>query len=302
MSGAPTPRSTQLGILLMLGAAVTFGLQDGLSRLLAEAYNVVSVVTIRYWAFFLFVLAFSASRAGGIRAAARTRLPWVQCVRSILLITQICTAAYGFIVIGLVSWQVIFATYPLMIAALSVPLLGERVGWRRWLAIIAGFAGVVVALDPGGDVFGVTMLLPLFGAAQFALYGVLTRVVGRVDSAATSFFWTGTVGALAITVVAPFAWNPPVGGDWWWMLALCIAGIGGHFLLIKAFEMAKAGVLQPFAYFGIATSAAVGFFAFGDVVTPAMLAGGAIIIAAGLFTFWRERVIARRGDGNRTAA
>ena len=297
MSAAPPPptaRSTQLGILLMLGAAVTFGLQDGLSRLLAEAYNVISVVTIRYWAFALFVLAFSATRPGGIRAVARTGQPFLQILRSILLITQICTAAYGFTVIGLVSWQVIFASYSLLIAALSVPFLGERVGWRRWLAIIAGFAGVVLALDPGGEVFGVSMLLPLFGAAQFAFYGILTRMAGHTDSAETSFFWTGIVGALAITLLAPLSWNPPVGGDWWWMMLLCVAGITGHFLLIKAFEMAEAGVLQPFAYFGIATSAAVGYFGFGDAVTPAMLTGGGIIIAAGLFTLWRERVVAQR--------
>ncbi len=298
MEPPPAARSTQLGILLMLGAAVTFGLQDGLSRLLAEAYNVMSVVTIRYWAFALFVLAFSATRPGGIRAVVRTRRPFLQILRSILLITQICTAAYGFTVIGLVSWQVIFASYPLMIAALSVPFLGERVGWRRWLAIFAGFAGVVVALDPGGEVFGVSMLLPLFGAAQFALYGILTRMAGRSDSAATSFFWTGVVGAAAITLLAPLAWNPPVGGDWWWMMLLCVAGVGGHFLLIKAFEIAEAGVLQPFAYFGIATSAAVGYFGFGDAVTPAMLAGGGIIIAAGLFTLWRERVVTRRQATN----
>jgi drug/metabolite transporter (DMT)-like permease len=222
----------------------------------------------------------------------------LQVFRSILLITQICTAAYGFTVIGLVSWQVIFASYPLMIAALSVPFLGERVGWRRWLAIFAGFAGVVLALDPGGEIFGLSMLLPLFGAAQFALYGVLTRIAGRADSAETSFFWTAMVGALAITLIAPAAWNPPVGGDWWWMLLLCLAGVGGHFLLIKAFEIAEAGVLQPFAYFGIATSAAVGYFGFGDTVTPAMLAGGSIIIAAGLFTLWRERGGARREATN----
>jgi drug/metabolite transporter (DMT)-like permease len=294
MTQPPTARSTQLGILAMLGAAVTFGLQDGLSRLLAEAYNVLSVVTIRYWFFVLFVLAFSASRPGGIRVMARTRRPILQIFRSILLITQICTAAYGFTVIGLVSWQVIFASYPLMIAALSVPFLGERVGWRRWLAIIGGFVGVVVALDPGGEIFGVPMLLPLFGAAQFALYGILTRIAGRVDSAGTSFFWTAIVGAVAITLIVPAAWNPPVGNDWWWMLLLCLAGVGGHFLLIKAFEIAEAGVLQPFAYFGIATSAAVGYFGFGDAVTPAMLTGGGIIIAAGLFTLWRERVVARR--------
>lgn len=295
MSRPAAARSTQFGILMMLGAAVTFGLQDGLSRLLAEAYNVVSVITIRYWVFALFVLAFSASRPGGIRAVARSRRPWIQVFRSILLITQISTAAYGFTVIGLVSWQVIFASYPLMIAALSVPLLGERVGWRRWLAIMAGFAGVVLALDPGGDIFGYSMLLPLFGAAQFALYGVMTRIAGRADSAETSFFWTGVVGVVTISLVAPVAWNPPVGDDWWLMLILCVAGIGGHFLLIKAFELAEAGVLQPFAYFGIATSAAVGYFGFGDAVTPAMLGGGAIIISAGLFTLWREHVVARRG-------
>ena len=294
MSGAPTPPSNQLGILLMLGAAITFGLQDGLSRLLAEAYNVMSVITIRYWAFALFVLAFSASRPGGIRAVARTRQPILQTVRSILLITQIFTATYGFTVIGLVGWQVIFASYPLMIAALSVPFLGERVGWRRWLAILAGFAGVVVALDPGGEIFGFTMLLPLFGAAQFALYGILTRMAGRGDSTETSFFWTGIVGAVAITLIAPLAWNPPTASDWGWMMLLCGAAIIGHFMLIKAFEIAEAGVLQPFAYFGIATSAAVGYFGFGDAVTPAMLAGGGIIVAAGLFTLWRERVVARR--------
>ncbi len=294
MSGAPAP-SNQLGILLMLAAAVTFGLQDGLSRLLAEAYNVMSVVTIRYWAFALFVLAFSASRPGGIRAVARTGRPVLQIARSILLVTEICTAIYGFTIIGLVGWQVIFASYPLMIAALSVPFLGERVGWRRWLAIIAGFAGVVLALDPGGEIFGVAMLLPLFGAAQFALYGILTRMAGRTDSAETSFFWTGIVGAVAITLIAPLAWNPPADGDWWWMMLLCIAGITGHFLLIKAFEIAEAGVLQPFAYFGITVSAAIGYFVFGDAVTAAMLAGGAIITGAGLFTFWRERVASERG-------
>ena len=294
MTAAPAARATRLGILLMVGAAVTFGLQDGLSRLLAEAYNVLSVITIRYWFFALFVLAFSATRPGGIRAVARTKRPWLQTARGILLITEICTAVYGFTLIGLVGFQVIFASYPLMIAALSVPFLGERVGWRRWLAIIAGFAGVVLALDPGGEVFGLPMLLPLFGAAQFALYGILTRIAGRTDSAETSFFWTGIVGAVAITLVVPFAWTPPVGGDWLWMMLLCVGGIGGHFLLIKAFEITEAGVLQPFAYFGIATSAAVGYFGFGDAVTPAMLTGGGIIIAAGLFTLWREQVVARR--------
>ena len=96
-------------------------------------------------------------------------------------------------------------------------------------------------------------------------------------------------GAIAMTLVAPFAWNPPVGSDWGWMAALCITGVAGHFLLIKALEQAEASLLQPFAYFGMLVSAAIGHFGFGDPVTPAMLFGAAMIVAAGLFTLARER-------------
>ncbi len=284
-----TSRSAQLGIIMMLGSAATFGLQDGFSRLLAENYNVLSVVTIRYWFFMLFVLGFSATREGGIVSVARTSRPALQIFRGILLVTQICTAIYGFTIVGLVGWQVVFASYPLMIAAMSVPFLGERVGWRRWLAIAIGFVGVAIALDPQASLLSPQIILPVLGAVQFALYGILTRIAGRTDSAETSFFWTGVAGAIAMTLVAPFAWNPPVGGDWGWMAALCITGVAGHFLLIKALEQAEASLLQPFAYFGMLVSAAIGHFGFGDPVTPAMLFGAAMIVAAGLFTLARER-------------
>ena len=293
MTAAPSARATQAGILLMIGASLTFGAQDGLSRLLAESYGPVTVIAIRFWFFALFVLAFAATSPGGIRRVAKSKRPVFQTLRGLLLITQICTAVYGFTMVGLVGYQVIFASYPLMVAALSVPFLGERVGWRRWLAISAGFGGVALALDPRSSPFGPQMIIPLVGSVQFAAYGILTRIAARHDSAGTSFFWTGMVGALAMSLMVPFAWNPLQGGDWMWMAMLCLTSTGGHFLLIKAFDLAEASVLQPFAYFGIATSAAVGFIVFDDAVTASMLTGGAIIIAAGLFTFWRERVQAR---------
>ena len=293
VSDDASPRSTQLGILLMVGAAVTFGVQDGLSRFLAEGHGPITVIAIRYWFFALFVLGFAATRPGGIRGVARSNRPWLQTARGVLLVTEILTAVYGFTVIGLVGFQVIFASYPLMIAALSVPFLGERVGWRRWLAIGAGFCGVALALDPHGSLFGPQMLIPLIGAIQFAAYAIMTRIAARHDSAETSFFWTGMAGAAAITLITPLAWSPPQGSNWIWMVLLCLSGVGGHFLMIKALEKAEASVLQPFAYFGIATSGAIGFLIFDDAVTAAMLTGGAIIIAAGLFTFWRERVQAR---------
>ena len=126
----------------------------------------------------LFVLAFSATRSGGIRGVARTSRPALQIFRGILLVTQICTAIYGFTIVGLVGWQVVFASYPLMIAAMSVPFLGERVGWRRWLAIAVGFVGVAIALDPQAALLSPQIILPVLGAIQFALYGILTRVLG----------------------------------------------------------------------------------------------------------------------------
>ena len=110
--------------------------------------------------------------------------------------------------VGLVGYQVIFASYPLMVAALSVPFLGERVGWRRWLAISAGFSGVALALDPRGSPFGPQMIIPLFGAVQFAAYGIMTRIATRHDSAETSFFWTGIVGAASMSLIVPLAWSP----------------------------------------------------------------------------------------------
>ena len=256
------------------------------------------MITIRYWFFLLFVLAFSATRPGGLKHVAGTTRPWLQTLRALLLVSQICTALYGFTIVGLVGFQVIFASYPLIIAALSVPFLGERVGWRRWLAITAGFGGVALALDPRGSPFGPQMIIPLLGAIQFAGYAILTRIASRTDSAETSFFWTGMVGAIAMSLIAPLAWTPPHGTDWLWMLLLCLFGTAAHFMMIKALDKAEASVLQPFSYFGIATSATIGFVVFDDPVTQAMLTGAAIIIAAGLFTFWRERVRSKQEESD----
>jgi drug/metabolite transporter (DMT)-like permease len=150
--------------------------------------------------------------------------------------------------------------------------------------------GVALALDPRGNLFGPQMIIPLLGAILFAGYAILARIASRTDSAETSFFWTGMVGAIAMSLAAPLAWTPPHGTDWLWMLLLCLFGTAAHFMMIKALDKAEASVLQPFSYFGIATSATIGFVVFDDPVTQAMLTGAAIIIAAGLFTLWRERV------------
>ncbi|GAA0299980.1 DMT family transporter [Rhodovulum strictum] len=284
-----TEQNTRLGILLMVATTFVFAMQDGLSRHLAGEYNVLMVVMIRYWFFAAFVIAIAARKAGGIRAAAATRRPLVQAFRGLLLAAEICVMVAGFVLLGLVESHAVFTCYPLLVAALSGPVLGERVGWRRWAAIGVGFVGVLVILQPGFRVFSPAALIPLAAAFMFALYGLLTRLVAHTDSAATSFFWTGTMGAVAMTAVGIWFWEPMAPRDWGFMAALCVTGAGAHFLLIKAYEVAEASAVQPFAYLQLVFAAALGITVFDETLAPNVVLGAAIVVAAGLFTLWRER-------------
>ena len=281
---------TRLGILLMIGVTIVFALQDGLSRHLAETYNVFMVVMVRYWFFAAFVISIARRRSGSIRTAARTTQPILQTVRGLLLAAEICVMVAAFVTLGLVESHAIFTCYPLLVAALSGPILGEKVGWRRWTAIGIGFVGVLIILQPGVTVFAPAAAIPLASATMFALYGLLTRYAARKDSTATSFFWTGTVGALALTPLGLWYWEPMSGPDWGWMLMLCIFGVAGHWLLIKCYEVAEASAVQPFAYLHLVFAAAIGLLVFGDTLKTNVMIGAGIVVAAGLFTLWRQRI------------
>ncbi|MEM9795067.1 MAG: DMT family transporter [Pseudomonadota bacterium] len=279
----------RLGIALMVATTFVFALQDGLSRHLAAEYNVLMVVMIRYWFFAAFVMAIAARQAGGIRAAARTTQPVLQIGRGLLLAGEICVMVGGFVLLGLVEAHAIFAAYPLIVSALSGPVLGERVGWRRWAAIAVGFVGVLIILRPGAGVFSPAALVPLTAAAMFALYGLLTRYAARRDSAAVSFFWTGVVGAVAMTLVGIWFWEPMTAPDWGWMALLCLTGALGHWLLIRAYAVAEASVVQPFSYLQLVFASSIGIVIFGETLEAPLVIGAALVIAAGLFTLWRGR-------------
>lgn len=286
-------QNARLGVWLMVATTFVFAVQDGLSRYLAGEYNVYMVIMVRFWFFAAFVIAISARRKGGISAAARTRQPILQTIRGLLLITQICVMVTAFTLLGLVESHAIFASYPLLIAALSGPVLGEHVGWRRWTAIGIGFVGVLIILEPGFAVFDPLAVIPLISALMFALYGLLTRYVARQDTAATSFFWTGVVGMIAMTSVGMWHWEPMVGGDRALMAALCVTGVLGHFTLIKCYEVAEASAVQPFAYLQLVFITVIGVFVFGETIRTNVAIGVAIVVGAGLFTLWRQRRKAR---------
>ncbi|WP_433990249.1 Riboflavin transporter (plasmid) [Pseudoseohaeicola sp. NH-UV-7] len=284
-----------LGIGLMVLTTFVFSVQDGISRHLAGEYNVLMIVMIRYWFFAAFVISIAARKAGGVGAAARTTQPVLQIVRGVLLSTEICVMVASFTILGLVESHAVFTCYPLLVAALSGPILGEKVGWRRWSAIGVGFVGVLIILQPGIGVFDPAVIIPLIAATMFAVYGLLTRYAARRDTTATSFFWTGVTGAVAMTALGLWAWEPMTQPDWGWMAALCLTGVTGHWLLIKCYEVAEASAVQPFAYLQLVFASVLGIAVFGETVEQNVAIGAGIIVAAGLFTFWRERAQRRTG-------
>tara|TARA_B110000967_G_scaffold208461_1_gene260767 strand:- start:1043 stop:1918 length:876 start_codon:yes stop_codon:yes gene_type:complete len=286
----------RLGIWLMCATSFVFAVQDGISRHLAAEYNVLMIVMIRYWFFAAFVIAIAIRTQGSIRVAAATSQPFLQITRGLLLAAEICVMVFAFVKLGLIESHAIFASYPLLVAALSGPILGETVGWRRWTAIAIGFVGVLVILQPGVGVFSPYAVIPLTSAILFAIYGLLTRYAAQRDKAATSFFWTGVVGAIGMTCVGVWFWEPMIGPDWIWMGALCITGVTGHFLLIKTYEVAEASAVQPFAYLQLVFATSIGISVFGEKLEFNVAIGACIVVVAGLFTLLRARPV-NRPDG-----
>ncbi|WP_305971299.1 MULTISPECIES: DMT family transporter [unclassified Mameliella] len=282
-------QNTRLGIWLMVATTFVFALQDGISRHLAAEYNVMMVVMIRYWFFAAFVLTIAGRKAGGLRAAAQSAFPWLQVFRGALLVVEINVMVLAFVFLGLVESHAVFAAYPLLVAALSGPVLGEHVGWRRWTAIAVGFVGVIIILQPSGGVFSPYAAIPLLAALMFALYALLTRYVARGDSSATSFFYTGVSGVGVATAIGAWFWVPMTGPDWAWMGLLCLTGAAGHYLMIRVYEVAEASAVQPFAYLQLVFASTLGLVVFDETLRWNVVFGAAMIVAAGLFTLWRAR-------------
>ena len=236
-----------------------------------------------------FVFAFSAIQQGGVRAVANTKQLTLQIGRGLVLVAQICVAIFSFTTVGLVHFHAVFASYPLMIMALSVPILGETVGWRRWIAVLIGFSGVMLILRPGSAMFSSASIMPVLAALLMASYGLMTRFAARNDPALTSFFWTAIAGGVAMMCIGPFFWRPPVGMDWFWMGLLCLTGTGGHYLLIRALDATKASTTQPFTYLQLVFASSIGVFIFADELDPMLIIGGVIIVGSGLFALRRSR-------------
>ncbi len=283
------------GYLFAFLAICIFAGQDAITKYLGDRYPALFITMIRFWAFAIFVCAFAASSPGGIRQAVKTNRPWLQIARGILLVAEIVLIVFSYVYAGLAMSQSIFQVTPLIITILSIPLLGEAVGWRRGTAVVVGLFGVLVIINPIDVHFDMSLLLPLGAALLFALYSVATRAVSHEDSTVTSLFYAGITGAVAVSLIGPFYWTAIAPSDWSLLAALCVCGTLSHYFLIRAYGLLQAAEVQPVTYFQLVLNVIAAVVLFGETITLNMIAGALIVVGAGFFTIWREHQLARRG-------
>jgi drug/metabolite transporter (DMT)-like permease len=278
----------KLGISLMAVTMLIFAIQDGISQYLAREYNVFFIVMVRYWFFALFVVILCSKQPGELRKAISTKQPFLQVFRGALLALEVIVMITSFTLLGLIESHAIFSIYPLLVAALSGPVLKEFVGWKRWSAIFIGFTGVMIILKPSNNVFSLEAIIPLIAALMFALYSLLTRYAARQDTSMTSFFWTGIIGAVVMSVIGSGYWITLKPIDWAWLGLLCILACLAHYLLIKCYEVSEASSLQPFAYLQLLFATIIGLWIFSEKLETHVLMGALLVVLSGLFAIWRK--------------
>ena len=278
------------GILLIILATLFFATMDGVSRYLAETYNVFVINMIRSWVLAIFVISISLRKKNGLKKVITTKQPYIQFIRGILLILAILIGVYSFTTLGLVQTHSILSSFPLIVVAFSGPILKEKIGIQRWMAVLFGFIGVLIILNPADFIISFVALLPVVGAFILGFYTILTRKVSETDTSETSFFWVAMVGCAVMSIIGPIFWEPIFFKDWTLMALLCILSTAGHFLLIKAYENAEASVLQPFTYFQLFFASIIGIYIFNDKVTLSIFLGGSIVVASGIFAAWRNYI------------
>ncbi len=272
---------------MLVIATLFFASQDALTKHLMKTLSAPQIVAVRFFFFALFALLFAGRRIG-VKAAFRSQCAWLQIARGLLLSSEIIVFAYAIQFLGLAEMHTLFACFPLLVTALSVPLLQETVGWRRWLAVCCGFLGTLIILRPGSGVFQSAAAIALCAALMFAWYNILTRQVSRHDSLETSLLYVGVFGFLGALVSAPFFWQPMGVAEILWLLFISVTSIIGHLLLIKALMLVPAVILQPFNYFILLWAMLIGFLLYGEVLSPLTLLGAGVVVGSGIFIARRE--------------
>ncbi|AAY90619.1 DMT family transporter [Pseudomonas protegens] len=276
------------GIALICLAVLLFASHDTLSKYLSAFYPIVMVVWARYVVHTLLMLVVFVPRSG-FSAVVRTKRPGLQLLRALCLIGTSLLFTTGLRYIPLAEATAVNFLAPLLVTALSVPFLGERVSRAQWLAVLAGFVGVLIVVRPGGALFTPAILLPLGSALCFGFYQLLTRKLSGVDSPTTSNFLTGILNSLIMSALLPFFWSTPTLVHGLFMIGLGTCGMLGHMLLTQAFRHAAPAMLAPFSYGQILFAGLFGYLIFDHTPDQYALVGIAVICLSGLAVAWAQR-------------
>jgi drug/metabolite transporter (DMT)-like permease len=283
---------TVKGIFALILATLLFASQDAITKHLISTMPVAQLMFVRYFFFALFALVY-ASRKTRLRHVFHSYWPKLQLLRGLLIAGEMALFAYTLKYLGIAEMHTIFACFPLIITVLSVPMLGEQVGWRRWLAVSVGFIGTLIIIQPGSGVFSPFAMTALTCALMFAIYNIITRKVSRQDSLETSLLYFGVVGLVVTLLVVPFFWQPMSNTEILWLLMISIISIFSHLLLIKSLELAPAVILQPFNYFILVWAMVIGYSFYGEVLDTTTLVGASLVIGSGVYIARREYLVAR---------
>jgi drug/metabolite transporter (DMT)-like permease len=288
----PAPPRLLLGILFMLTAGLLFPVMGGFAKLLGQEYSSLQISWARAFGHILFLTALFLPRMG--LALFRTRRPGLQLCRSAMLFTSNLNFFYAISFIPLAKAAAISLAAPLIVAALAWPMLGERTTPGRVVALLVGFAGVLVVIRPGTALFHWASVFVLISATAYAVYQILTRRIAGSDPAETSALYSSFVGGFGLLVVLPFVWQPAASWvDVGLFIGVGVLGALGHYCVARAFGYGPANMLSPFQYFQLLGSVAVGWLLFSEFPDAVTWAGAAIITGAGLYLGWSQAT--RRG-------
>ena len=274
--------SSKKGIITLIIATFFLALMDGMSRYMAELYDVLNINLFRFWIIGSFVILVSLRGRGVLKSILNTKQPIAQISRGLLFISSLLMAIYSYTQVGLIVTHALMAVFPLLTVLLSGLFLEEKITRIKIVAVGVGFVGVIIIINPINLEFSLVSVLPLISAVTFAIYAVLTRKVASTDNTETSFFWVSLVSAMAITIPSPLFYKPIMFSDLYFLILLCIFSLVGHFLLTNAYRHAEASVLQPFSYFHLFFASIVGIIFFQDPLTISTVAGSGLIVFGGI--------------------
>jgi drug/metabolite transporter (DMT)-like permease len=279
------PGSAARAILLMIGAVFCFTLMDAIAKALTNRIGLVPTLWVRYLGQTLVVLLMVAPR---LTSVLRTRYPRLQILRSIYLLCATALFFWGLANIGIAQAAGIMNVNPLLITLGAALFLGERIGPRRALGVLAALGGALMIIRPGTEVFSPYALLPLGAACFYSAYALTTRFVGRDEDRWTSLVYTGLLGAVVLTCLVPFHWPAFDRGSLLLVGAIAVVATLGQLLLITALQQGEAGLVAPFSYTGLLFATVWGLIFFAEVPDLWTLAGMAVIAGAGVYVWHRE--------------